>query len=205
MRVIAFLVCGLAPAFSQTSHVPYASGSDGPGPTFTNETITDALPGKYSSIHKVDFRNLKPLKNGRYQEHEDDVEYSEELDNIYYLGSGRSSDQAALVLYSWFSAGGSSSQGGIARVFEVVDGTLRSTQKISWDTHFQAGRRFVTFDSATKALVIRSSHYLPGDAHCCVSAMDVVTFRWGGAAFLQVDLKTELSEYGKQEGKQVPH
>ncbi len=34
--------------------------------------------------------------------------------------------------------------------------------------------------------------------------MDVVTFRWDGAAFVQEGLQTELSEYGEKEGKRLP-
>jgi hypothetical protein len=204
VRTIALLVCGLTLLFSQTSPVPYAPNSDGPGPTFSNETATNSLPGRYSSIQKVDFRNLKPLKNGRYRENGDGVHYSEELDKVYYLRSPTSNGQTALVLYSWFDVGGSSSQGGVAQVFRIVNSTLQSTQKIGWDTHFQAGVPFVAFDQTADTLVSRSAHYIPGDAHCCVSAMDVVTFRWDGGVFVQADLRTELSAYGKKEGKQLP-
>jgi len=204
VRTIALLVCGLTPLFSQTSPVPYAPNSDGPGPTFSNVTATNPLPGRYSSIQKVDFRNLKPLKNGRYRENGDGSHYVEVLNKVYYLDTSTSNDQAALVLYSWSDAGGSSSQGGIAQVFRIRGGTLRSTQKIGWDTHFSAGQPFVTFDPMQNSLVIRSAHYILGDAHCCVSAMDVVTFRWDGVGFAQTDLQTELSQYGKKEGKQLP-
>jgi hypothetical protein len=203
-RVVALLFFGLTSLCSQISPVPYAPDSDGPGPTFTNETITSAFPSRYSSLRQIDFRNLKPLKNGRYRRDERGVHYSEQLDDVYYLGGPTSNDQVALVLYSWFSAGGSSSQGDVAQVFRIVNGTLRSIQKIGWDTHFQAGQPFVTFDGSANTLIIRSAHYIPGDAHCCVSAMDVVSFRWDGAAFVQADLQTELSEYGKKEGKRLP-
>jgi hypothetical protein len=205
IRAITLLICGLTTLFSQTSPIPYAPNSDGPGPTFSAETSTTSFPGKYSSIQKVDFRNLKPLKNGRYQAHEGGSHYTEELDNVYYLDSPTSNGQAVLVVYSWFDAGGSSSQGGTAQIFRIVSGTLRSTQKISWDAHFDAGQPFVSFDRNTNTLVIRSAHYIPGDAHCCVSAMDVVTYRWDGADFVQKDLRTELSGYGKRSGKELPH
>jgi hypothetical protein len=205
MRPLALISLILACAFGQTSRVPYAPQSDGPGPTFTSEISESSEPGIYSALSKVDFRNLKPMKNGRYQKNRDGIHYSKEVDSVYYLDSPSSEGQAALVLYSWFSAGGSSSQGGVAQVFRTSNGTLRSTQKITWDTHFQAGQRTVAFDTGANILVIRSAHYIPGDAHCCVSAMDVVTFRWDRAAFVQADLQTELSEYGKKEGKTLPH
>lgn len=121
VRAIALLVCGLTPLFCQTSSVPYAPNNDAPRPTFTNETVTDSLlVGKYSSIQKVDFRNLKPLKNGRYRQHVDGVHYSEELDKVYYLDTPTSNEQAALVLYSWFSVGGSSSQGSVGEFSESL-------------------------------------------------------------------------------------
>ena len=205
IRAIAPVVCGLTTLFGQISPVPYAPNSDGPGPTFASQTVASSFPGKYSSVEKVDFRNLKPLKDGRYKEDEGGVHYSEQLDKVYYLtGSPTVSPQSALVLYSWFSVGGSSSQGGRALIFTLVGGTLRSTQKISWDTHFQAGQPTDTFDPATNTLVIRSAHYIPGDAHCCVSAMDVVTYRWDGRVFAQADIQTELSRYGKSENKKLP-
>lgn len=104
IRPTTLLVRGLTTLFSQTSPVPYAANSD--------------------------FRNLKPMKNGRYLVDEDGSHYSEELDTVYYLNSPTLKGQAALVLYSWFDAGGSSSQGGIAQVFRIVDGTLQFTQEI---------------------------------------------------------------------------
>lgn len=201
---IALLVLSQATLSSQTSSVPYAPNSDGPGPTFSSKTVLHSFRGAYSFIHTVDFRNLKPLRNGRYRHDEESDHYSEELDNVYYLGDPKSGGQAALVLYSWFSVGGSSSQGGVAKVFRIIRGTLRSTQQIAWDTHFDAGQPFVSFTERNSTLTIRSAHYIPGDAHCCVSAMDVVTFHWDGTAFVQVGLQTELSEYGKKEGKHLP-
>jgi hypothetical protein len=89
-------------------------------------------------------------------------------------------------------------------VFTLSDGHLRVVQEIGWDTHFQAGQPTESFDANTNTLVIRSAHYIPGDAHCCVSAMDVVTFRWDGTRFVQAGIQTELSEYGKREGKTLP-
>jgi hypothetical protein len=181
--------------------------------TFTSENVSHSYPGSYSSIMKVDFRNFSVpsfdqsgssirLKNGRHKMDEPGSVFSMELDSIYYLGTLSSSrGSSALVLYSWFAAGGSSSQGGTARVYTVSDGQLKSVQTIDWDTHFQAGRPTESFDPATNTLVIRSAHYLPEDAHCCVSAMDVVAYRWDGAHFVQVGIQTELSEYGKKEGK----
>lgn len=218
MRQLALLLI-LQPGVFGQSPVPYASYGDGTGPTFTSAQIAYSFPGAYSSIRKVDFRNLrspifdadgKPagstsLKNGRYTHDEPFDHYSESLESIHYLGgSSLFREESALVLYSWFAAGGSSSQGGTAKVFSVSRGRLRSVQTIGWDTHFQAGQPTDSFDPGTNTLVIRSAHYIPGDAHCCVSAMDVVTFRWDGTHFVQTGIQTELSEYGRSEGKILP-
>ena len=136
------------------------------------------------------------LQEGLSKSNDPSDHHSVRLDSVYYFGS-----LSALVLYSWSDGGGSSSQGGTAQVFTVSDGHLRSAQKIDWDTQFQAGQPTDSFDRSANTLVIRSAHYIPGDAHCCVSGMDIVTFRWDGVRFAQSGIQTELSEYGKREGK----
>jgi hypothetical protein len=85
--------------------------------------------------------------------------------------------QSRTLKIAW---GGSSSQGGMAKVFTMSGGRMRVVQEIDWDTYFDAGQPTHSFDPSTNTLVIRSAHYIPGDAHCCVSAMDAVTF--GGMA-----------------------
>jgi len=167
----------------------------------------------------VDFRNFKVfildqagkpagsvlLKKGHYNRDEPSSHFSMDLDSISFLSASPSSKgSSALVLYSWSAAGGSSSQGGTAQVFTVTDGHLRAVQEIGWDTHLQAGQPTNSFDMSTNTLVIRSAHYIPGDAHCCVSAMDIVTFKWDGTRLVQSDIQTELSAYGKREGKVRP-
>lgn len=220
MRRLVLLFLLMASAFGQTSQIPYAPDSDGPGPTFASENVDLSYPGSYSSIRKVDFRNFKfpafdqagkPagsffLRNGHYKHDEPTGHFAMDLDSVYHLSTFPSSKGgSALVLYSRFTAGGSSSQGRTAQVFTVSDGHLRSVQMISWDTHFRAAQPTGSFDPSTNTLVIRSAHYIPGDAHCCISAMDIVTFRWDGARFIQSSIQTELSEYGKREGKTLPH
>jgi hypothetical protein len=219
MRQFALLFFLLASAFGQHSQVPYAPDSDGPGPTFTNEQFHYSYPGSFSSIRKVDFRNFrflgldnagKPserfsLRNGHYKHDEPLDHQSIDLGSIHYLSkSSASNGDSVLVLLSWFAAGGSSSQGGMARVFTLSGSHLRAAQEIDWDTHFEGSQPTESFDSSTNTLVVRSSHYIPGDGHCCISAVDVVTFRWDGTRFVQSGLQAELSEYGKKAGKVLP-
>lgn len=52
-----------------------------------------------------------------------------------------------------------------------------------------------------KTMVVRSAHYLPGDAHCCVSAMEVIALKGNGSAFEESARRVELTDYGRREGK----
>lgn len=125
MRQLALLFLLTAAAFCQTSQVPYGLDTDGPGPTFTNDNTSLSYARSYSSIRKVDFRNIKipffdkasfSLKNGHYKHDEPGEHWSIDLDSVYYLSTSSSSKgSSALVLYSWSAAGGSSSQGGSLR------------------------------------------------------------------------------------------
>lgn len=142
------------------------------------------------------------LKNGHYQRDDQFDHYSTEFESIHYFPSADpSTGDSAMIVLSWFAAAGSSSQGGNAKVFNLSGNRLCVVQEIEWDTHFQSGQPTDSFDPGTNALTIRSAHYIPGDAHCCVSAMDVVTLRWDGTKFRPVAVQTELSEYGKANGK----
>lgn len=204
------IVCRL---LSQTSSVPYDPIHG--GPTFTSKQTNYVHKGSYTSVRAVDFRNFTfrfggqegqfSLKNGSYK-HDETYGHSRiTLDSIYYLsGAGASGTQSALVLLSWFAAGGSSSQAYTALVFKVYSNRLQATQVMQWDTHFQTKEPKESFDPGTDTLLVRTAHYIPGDAHCCVSAMDVITLRWDGRRFGQKDFKTELSDYGKAKGKTLP-
>jgi len=208
-----FLLPGL---FGQTPAVPYDPIV---GPTFTNRQFRFQYPGSYPSLRNMNFRDFtffqnfdaegKPagsvaLKNGHFGHDEPGDRYLVDLESTYYLGSSAPLHQeSALVLFSWFAAGGSSSQGGIAQVFTLSDGHLRVTQEMNWDTHFPTVQPTDSFDASTRTLLFRSAHYMPGDARCCVSAMDVVTLKWDGTRFVQTGLQTEPSEYGKGQGKKL--
>lgn len=204
--------------YGQISKVPYATASDGSGPTFSARDISILLGGHYRSIRDVDFPNLTvpmlggagkrigtaQFKNGRYQIDGLMDHFSEEFEAFHPVPSA-SRAEFALALYSWTEVAGSSSQGSKALLFAVDKAHLRVVQSIDWDTHFNGGSPTDSFDAATNTLVIRSAHYIPGDAHCCVSAVDVVAFRWNGIRFVETSIRTELSEYGKAEGKTLPN
>ena len=206
-------------ALAQTSDVPYAPFSDAPGPTFKSKAVLVTYPGRFSSLRAIDFRNFRfldsddagkisaglALKNGHFRSNDRFDHYSVDLDSVYYLPGSAVSGGSALVVLSWFEAAGSSSSGAYAEVFTLTAKRLRLIQEIDWDTHFDAGPAGThSFDANTNTFVIRSAHYIPGDAHCCVSAMDAVSFRWDGTRFVETGLNTELSHYGKTEGTQLP-
>ena len=179
---LGFSVFAAMIASAQQSPVPYA---DADGPTFAAHPDADTWPGSYQSIRSADFRNLRlprvlagdeamRLRNGHYEHNEPFDQSSVDLDSVRYL----TAEGFALVVYSWFAAGGSSSSGDYAALFKVSNGRLQSLQSISWSTHSAGPRPTWSFDPKTNTVVIRSDHCRPGDAH--ISAVDVVTYRWNG-------------------------
>ena len=91
----------------------------------------------------------------------------------------------------------------IAQLLELSNERLRIVQEIGADLHYGGPFFAHPFNASTKTLVIHSAHYLPGDAHCCVSAMDVITLKWNGSRFVQTSFATELTDSGKREGKKL--
>jgi len=206
--VIALIPLLLATGFGQTTPAPSAPGPDASGTTFSSAITAYACPGAFSSLRTVDFRNLTfpifatdgkptssvPLKNGHFQHDQPGDHSTMDLSAVHYLAPSVNAPPVfALVLSRWFAAGGSSSSGGRAQVFSFSNGRLQVVQQIDWDTHFGATGPTESFDANSATLVIHSAHYLPGDAHCCVSAEDIVTYRWDGAHFIRTSIRTELS------------
>jgi hypothetical protein len=218
---VLFALAARSPTVEQSSErssVPYDSEAEGGGPTFHNLTLSYRYSGVYRSIHEVDFRDFTlhifdakkapglifKLRNGRVEVKGRGEFDSVTLSSVYYMtSSGNSRPEYALVLYDWFTAAGSSDMTGIAQVFEIHDQRLILTQQIDWDEHFDADGPYDSFDRITNNLVLRTAHYLPGDAHCCVSAMDIVTLHWNEFKLLQRSIYTELTKYGRREGKQL--
>ncbi len=44
-----------------------------------------------------------------------------------------------------------------------------------WDEHFDTNKSYASFNEKSRTLIVRTAHYLPGNAHYCVSAIDVIT------------------------------
>ncbi len=207
MRLAILLSLVVVTAAAQSSSVPYDQFG---GPLYSIKSVDVSQPSHARTIRDVDFRNMwvfepggSRLKNGRYN-HENREEMffeSIELASVYYLAPSY-----ALVLYLDIQGGGSSTNSAIAQLFTLSKRRLALVQRITWDTdatRSESSPRLYSSDAATNTLVIRSSHYLPGDAHCCISAVDVVTFAWKDTHFEKVAVNTELSEDVKREGKRL--
>lgn len=110
---------------------------------------------------------------------------------------------AASFCIRGFGAGGSSNSNGIAQVVGLANQQLTVSQQLDWDEHFDPKAPYVSFDEKSETFVFRSAHYLPGDAHCCVSAMDVVNLRWNGTRSVQSAVSTALTEYGIENQKEL--
>jgi len=200
---------------AQAPSVPYAQFF---GPDFDNVRVEYSYPRPYQSMRKVDFRNLKLvvfdqtgrqeavllLKDGsRKWKEKGDVDEAKIEEVDYLTPPGASAPEYALVVLHWISVAGDSSTDGFAQVFQMADHTLRVIQQLRWNEQFDTKEKY-NFDAKTNTLIARSAHYLAGDAHCCVSAMDVYTLRWDGGAFVQTAVTTDLSDYGKRAGKTLP-
>ena len=133
---------------AQTSPVPYVSDV---GPSFHLQPYSYLYPNSYQSIRDLDFKNLrvpvgtdengKPsliqLRNGVWEVkyHNDGYDWVV-LKGAHILDSAEPGREYALTVYAEVMAGGSSTEFGLAKVFELVDKRLRVTQLIDWDLRY---------------------------------------------------------------------
>ena len=212
---ICVFTCLSGPGISaQSRNVPYDPDF---GPSFSEVSLNDSSPATYDRIEEVDFRNqtfrwsdkrgkseIKViLKKGWYESRDSGGYETVKLDFIHYLPSEDATRQYAMVLYTWSFGSGSSNTDGIAQVFELFDHRLTLRQQLEWDEHFDTSKPYMSFNAKSAMLIVRTAHYLPGDAHCCVSALDVITLRWNGSRFVKNARRTELSNYGIRAGKKI--
>jgi len=207
-------------AFSSAASVPQSRGvpyDKSFGPTFYQVILDYSYPGTYERMEAVNFRNLTlyvfdegkkvqtqgKLGNGSYERKDNFGYESLKLDSVHYLPSEDLNSQFALVLYTWFSVGGSSSTDGVAQIYELKNHQLKLRQQFGWDEHFGTDKKYAVFSEESRTLTVRSAHYMPGDAHCCVSAADVVALRWDGNGFTKRVVSVELSEFGVKSKKKL--
>ena len=155
----------------------------------------------FDSVSAVDFRNLAlnifdakgkvrvdaKLKNGIYQTSGLPRDWVA-VNSIFYFDFQAGKPQFALVSFLWTWTGADAASYGGVQLFTIQNGWLTVVQQIFYTArHAGAG---ATFDPATGALFVNSSHYMQVDAHCCPSRQDVVRYAWTGHEFRQVAMKT---------------
>ena len=163
------------------SPIAYCESCDGREPPFSSRIARREVPGKFKSIPTGEHILL-------FWAHDS-------------LGRRKGTD-SELIVQSTINMDGSSSTKLAGTVLALSKERLSEEQHLQWTI---VGRPpWYTFDAKTRKLTIRAAHYLEGDAHCCVSAVDIVTYRWDGTHFIEAEIRTELSEHGRAEGKTLP-
>ncbi len=190
MRNISLFLASI-PLIAQT--LPY-----GPlhGNSYRQTELIETRHGTCAEGKKPDFRNMtftlsdEPVRlvNGRMSKTETEDGHflgslAVDLASVHPLPRGDRSERYWLVLLFVESAGGSSSQSYCSQVFGCSNGQLQAVQQIVWDARTERHKTPVSLDSHTGKLRFLTTHYLPGDAHCCVSAQDEVTYDWRGARY----------------------
>lgn len=212
--LVATTLCACVALSGQTRSVPYDRDF---GPGFYELALDNPYPGRYESIAAVNFQDhtvtifgedkrvlsKAELRNGWYEHRGKSAYETVKLDSIHYLPSQDTGRQFALVLYTWFAASGSSNTDGVAEVYALEAHQLKLVQQFSWDEHFETEKPYASFDEKSQDLIIRSGHYLPGDAHCCISAVDVITLRWDGQRYAKSSVRVEPSKHGRQGGRKL--
>jgi hypothetical protein len=170
----------------------------------------------FEKLRGIDFRNLTfpdfaflnrkwlKFRDGEFTEIGEHGRSELWIREIHYLPKSKDGVDRAVILIDGTSVGGSSSNSGYVLVLELRNGVLQISQMIHADTDVLRGEddpRSMVFSSKNGRLVVKSSHYEPGDAHCCISSIDVVSFRWTGMKFEQVSVKKVPSSYGLQKSK----
>jgi len=160
--------------------------------------------GRYQSLAGVDVKNFVihsfegkrhlicgKLKAGYWESHDDLALNSLRFVNSYFLPSSDPKSEFLLVILEYYGVGGSSDSSGIAQVWKLRDSALSIQQQIDYNTHFGGAETYQKFSPEDHQFAVRSSHYLPGDAHCCISAYDELTFRWTGAEYQLARIETK--------------
>jgi len=212
--LVATTLCTCVALSGQTRGVPYDRDF---GPGFYELALDSPYPGSYEGIAAVNFHDhtvtilgedkhvlsKAKLRDGWYEHRGKSAYETVKLDSVHYLLSQDTDRQFALVLYTWFATSGSSNTDGVAEVYSLEAHQLKLVQQFSWDEHFETDERYASFDEKSQNLIVRSGHYLPGDAHCCISAVDVITLRWDGHRYARSSVRVELSKYGRQSGRKL--
>ncbi len=196
-KILALICLGFSLAGQKTQIVTPEPDEDGGGYSLTQPNFT--YRGEYPPSRKLDFGNFVlhtfdgknqhalcgKLHGGLWEETDKDHVGMESLtwQNAYSLSSENPSIRYVLAFFTYFGVGGSSESDGYAQVWRWQGGKLTIIQQIQFNTHFAGDREYFAFDKDRQSLIVRASHYMLGDAHCCISAFDEMTFRWEDGLF----------------------
>lgn len=183
--------------WGQTGSLPYRPDS---GRSFQIEEMAGGEYGQCGA-GKPDFANLsyplgedEPGSDGRVKLSGGRMSRTEEVDgrvlgrltvrlaSVHDLPSGGSGVKFWLVVQHVESVGGSTSTNYQAQVMRCRAGVLEEVQRVVWEARVPEGRAAPVV-AGDGGLRFTTSHYLPGDAHCCVSAVDEVSLRWEGRRY----------------------
>jgi hypothetical protein len=103
--------------------------------------------------------------------------------NTFALGNETASQSYLLVIFDYSSGAGFRDNDLYAQIWELHGNQLKIIQQLRFNIHRLEVEDSYSYDLAQKILKARATHYLPGEAHCCASAYDELTFHWSGTEF----------------------
>ncbi|MBN8729568.1 MAG: hypothetical protein J0L64_03440 [Acidobacteria bacterium] len=197
-RLGAGLLAAAFGLWGQAAELPYAEFA---GPSFSVHELAERMPGGCEQGARPRFGDLSyplgedepgsdgrvALSGGRMSRSEGAA--GERLGNLtvrlasaHDLPGGGGRTRFWLVVLHVESVGGSTSTNYQAQVMRCRAGVLEEVQRVVWEARVPEGRAAPVV-AGDGGLRFTTSHYLPGDAHCCVSAVDEVSLRWEGRRY----------------------
>jgi|SRR5208282_112676 len=189
---------------------PQPYGGEKPGPGYSISRPDFTYNKEFASFAEIDFKTFVvhtfdekgrhficgQLKGG-YWETNDRFG----LETLRWRRSFPLSDESelpeyVLVVFDEWGASGSSDGDGYAQVWRLQDKRLTIVQQIQFNTHFGEEKPVYVFKKQSGMLTVRASHYLPGDPHGRISAVDDLTFRWEDGLFELVKIETKPNNIG---------
>jgi hypothetical protein len=187
---------------------PYGGEVSGPGYSILRPDFT--YNKEFASSAEIDFRNFVlhtfdekgrhficgQLKGGYWEARDRFGLETLRWRRSFPLSSESGLPEYVLVVFDEWGASGSSDGDGYAQVWRLQDKKLTIVQQIQFNTHFGEEKPAFAFKKQFEMLTVRASHYLPGDSHCCISAVDDLTFRWEDGLFKLVKRETKPNHIG---------
>ncbi len=206
-KMIALLAFCLSLASQKVQIVnpqPYGDPDwDGPEYSITQPNFT--YRSEYQKLQDIDYRNFvlhtfdekgrhlicAQLKGGYWEANDRFGLETLRWRRSFPLSGESGLPEYVLVVFDEWEAHGSSDGDGYAQVWRLQDKKLTIVQQIQFNTHFGEEKPVFAFKKRSGMLTVRASHYLPGDSHCCISAVDDLTFRWEDGLFKLVKIESK--------------